>query len=106
MKHTNNSPVQKVDNVRMAQVLEDTNLLLNHVLMSFDSLLQNDLHSHIVASVEGSCLLDGAVRSSAYSCVSSRSVNYICEFIILIELLSCLLLTCSFFNSPRSRPNS
>lgn len=61
-----NSPVQKVDNVGMAQVLEDTNLLLDHVLMSLNGLLQNDLDSHIVASVDGPCLLDRAVCSSAY----------------------------------------
>jgi hypothetical protein len=45
-------PVQKVDNVRMAQVLEDANLLLDHVLMSLDSLFEDNLDSHVNTSVQ------------------------------------------------------
>lgn len=49
----------------MAQVLEDTNLLLDHVLVALDSLLEDNLDSHIVARVEGLCLLDSTICTSA-----------------------------------------
>lgn len=68
----------------MAQVLEDANLLLDHVLVALDGLLEDNLDSHIVASVERLCLLDSTIGAGAYCIVFSHSYErerqreYIC----------------------------
>ena len=59
----------------MAQVLEDTNLLLDHVFVPFDSLLENNLDSHINTSVQGLGELDCAVGSGSCKKVQTRKMK-------------------------------
>jgi len=112
-----NIPVQKVDNVGMAQVLEDANLLLDHVLVALDGLLEDNLDSHIVARVKRLCLLDSTIGSGAYCIVFSHSYErdrvspYVCECVLLGLVMNykCLEeLHARQENEalPKSRPNS
>jgi hypothetical protein len=58
-------PVQKVDNVGMIQVLEHVNLLMNHVLVPFDSLLEDNFDGNILLSTARPGFLDSTIRSRA-----------------------------------------
>lgn len=68
-------PVDKFDNVGVAQPLEDLELVVDHLLVAFDALLQDDLDSDLAGWALG--LANDAICSGAKSSTEpvSRSVR-------------------------------
>lgn len=65
VNHRKRLPVQKVDNVWMTQALKHFNLLVNHIFMALDSLLEYDLDSDFLVSTARRGPLDGTICTRA-----------------------------------------